>query len=160
MNRRSGFTLMEVVLCSAVLLLMLTIVGSLISRLARGTHEIGRAAFELSVCSRFSERFRNDVRQAQSVAVGATGETVSLTVAGRDIEYRRGEDGRMARVSEDDVLQGPRVQSATFALEESRGLRLLRARWAVVEGPLESPQQQARTLVMDTALRAAPEIAP
>ena len=167
-QRARGFTLMELLIASLLFMMFISLTSVEVASVSRMSRGISRGSAELISATRFSERFRNDVRQAQSVLVQSDGQSITLTLADGVIEYRLSAEKRLERVQANsrEIFSGPFVQSVLFSLDspgDSRRRAIVHARWECLAeiDPQQDRDDPARALprilILDTALRAEKE---
>jgi prepilin-type N-terminal cleavage/methylation domain-containing protein len=166
--RARGFTLIELVTASALFLMFIGLTTLEIASVARTSRAITRGSAELISATRFAERFRDDVRQAQSVGVQSDGQCVILGGKEKGIQYRLSPEMRLERVSgSGEISSGPYLQAVFFSVDTTPSASdrrtILHARWDCLAetDPLQEKSDPARAvprvLTLDTALRAERE---
>jgi hypothetical protein len=155
-----GWTLIELIIVSFLLMVMLTITGSIIAQLSRTTGRTARSSSELALTCRFAAKFRDDVRAARTVKISATKDRVDLTTAAGTVSYLLHVSGRMHRVDGAEIEIGPAVQSVSFSVETpvKDAAHILLAKWLCWAENMpvsDLPAPAGRLLVLDTLLRSA-----
>lgn len=135
MRRRSAFTMIETMTAVAVGGLLLTAITLFAHQFLQAAHEIEMNLDFHDRLERLGERFREDVRAAETVAVDAAGDAFTIEPSGeREIRYRANEKWVVRRelekdkaVSEERALLPP-GSVVRFEIDSARAALLLLTR--------------------------------
>ncbi len=118
MTRNAGFSLTELMISLAVLVILMSVTGNVFSQSVEGDRQFAAYARDVEECRCVLSSIERDLRQATDVRVGS-GHYI-LTVNGEDLSYRL-EDGVLTRSQSGRSLTLARSLAA-FDLEREGSL--------------------------------------
>ncbi|HVR86007.1 MAG TPA: type II secretion system protein [Planctomycetota bacterium] len=121
MKGARGFTLVEFIVCIALLAGVLNLVMSAWVQFSEAHQRVETALEDLSTAGRFLEDLKADLRQARKLTVEAGGIRLRMGDGGEVVYREEGSDGGRVRVAGADLRRYPQsFESVTYRREPGR----------------------------------------